>query len=108
MGVCLDESGFSQRRNSDEAISEGHAAPSVFPGKWLCVFLRSPGQAQLLSKRRPLHIQIVVLVGSWMDCIACLHFKHRKQRFITRNFFFFLNLVYFTFNLFKKTIQSFI
>ena len=45
MGVCLDESGFSQRRNSDEALSERHAAPSVFPGKWLCVCLTSPRQA---------------------------------------------------------------
>lgn len=45
MGVCLDESDFSQRRNSDEAVSERHAAPSVLPGKWLCVFLMVPGKA---------------------------------------------------------------
>lgn len=44
MDVCLDESGFSQRRNSDEAISESHAAPNVFPGKWPRVFLLSPRQ----------------------------------------------------------------
>lgn len=44
MGICLDESGFSQRRNSDEAVSESHAAPSVFPGKWPCVFLMSHGR----------------------------------------------------------------
>lgn len=44
MGVRLDESGFSQRRNSDEAISESHAAPNVFPGKWPCVLLLNPRQ----------------------------------------------------------------
>lgn len=38
MGVCLDESGFSQRRDSDEAFPESHAASSVFPGKWPCRF----------------------------------------------------------------------
>lgn len=41
MGICLDESGFSQRRYSDEAVSKSHAAPSVFPGKWPYVFLMS-------------------------------------------------------------------
>lgn len=41
MRICLDESGFSERGNSDEAVSESHAAPSVFPGKWPYVFLMS-------------------------------------------------------------------
>lgn len=33
---CLDELGFPQRRHSDEAVSESHAAPDVFPGKRPC------------------------------------------------------------------------
>lgn len=34
----MDELGVSQGRHLDEAVSEGHAAPNVFPGKRLCVF----------------------------------------------------------------------
>lgn len=42
MGVCLYESGFSQRRNSDEAVSESDATSNVFPGKRTCVALIWP------------------------------------------------------------------
>lgn len=57
MGVCLDQSGVSQRRHSDEAISESHAAPSVFPGKWPGSLLMSPRrQGSVLNERRHLCI----------------------------------------------------